>query len=89
MNDIEWKFDPADIDKPSKPSVFRGQPSMFDIEKIGGVPELTEEMKYGIILAAWICRSYGEGERWAECIECYGEQVRALYWLKKGEKECG
>jgi hypothetical protein len=59
---------------------------MYDIDLIGGVPELNEDMKRGIAIAAWICRSYGEGQLWAETIESYGEQVRAMYWMKKENK---
>ena len=35
----------------------------------------------GIKIAAYICRMYGDGGRWAEAIESYGEQQRARYWM--------
>ena len=43
---------------------------------------LSDEMMNGIKLAAFICRMYGEGERWAEVILSHGEQVRGLWWME-------
>jgi hypothetical protein len=47
---------------------------------------VSEEMKKGLELAAYICRMYGEGEVWAETILSYGEQVRGRWWMEKEQK---
>jgi hypothetical protein len=65
---------------------YKEQPNMMQIAEIGGLPELTNEQKEGIAIAAWICRSYGAGDIWAEVIECHGEQQRARYWMKISER---
>ena len=48
---------------------------------------LSDEMKKGLELAAYICRMYGDGERWAEGILSHGEQVRARWWMEHEAKE--
>lgn len=66
--------------------LHKEQPSLYDINKIGGIPELTKEQKEGIEIAAYICRMYSAGEIFAEAIESHGEQIRALYWMKVENK---
>lgn len=61
------------------------QPSMRDLDDIGGLPSLTKEQLEGIKIAANICRSYDDGNRWAETIECHGEQQRIRYHMKRNE----
>ena len=61
-------------------------PSTCDWNLIGGRPELTKEQKEGLAIAAYICRMYNEGKIWAEIIETYGEQMRAIYWMRKEPK---
>lgn len=48
---------------------------------------LPDEVKIGLELAAYICRMYGDGERWAEIILSHGEQVRARWWMGHERKE--
>lgn len=59
------------------------QPSIKDIEEIGGLVDLTDEQCEGLKIAAFICRMYGQGDAFAEAIESHGEQQRARYWMKK------
>lgn len=73
--------------------LHKPQPSQYDIASVGGLPELTKEQKEGIAIAAYICRMYGDGERWTEVIELHGEQQRARFHMAKEaakyEKESG
>lgn len=62
--------------------IHLAQPSMFNIDQIGGLPPLTKGQMEGISIAAFICRMYGAGETWSEVIELHGEQQRARYWMK-------
>lgn len=60
---------------------------------LGGITEpwepMSEDMKKGLELAAYICRMYGQGEPFAEAILCHGEQVRGRWWMayEKQQKE--
>lgn len=45
---------------------------------------LTPDMIKGLELAAYICRMYADGNRWAEAILSKGDQDRALFWMGKG-----
>jgi hypothetical protein len=49
---------------------------------------MSEEMKKGLELAAYICRMHGNGDSFAEAILSHSEQVRARWWMEK-EKQFG
>lgn len=44
---------------------------------------ISDEMKKGLELAAYICNMYGEGAPFAEAILCKGEQIRGMWWMEK------
>lgn len=48
---------------------------------------LSDDMKKGLELAAFICRMYGDGKVWAETILHYGEQQRARWWIVKQQRD--
>jgi hypothetical protein len=66
---------------------FKEHPSMFSIKEVGGLEPLTPAQLEGIAIAAYICRMYGTGGRFAEAIESHGEQQRARYWMKREKME--
>lgn len=43
---------------------------------------ISDEMRKGIELAAYICRMYTAGDVWAEAIESHGEQVRGRWFME-------
>ena len=47
---------------------------------------ISNEMRKGLELAAYICRMYGEGEPFAEAILHRGEQIRGM-WHMMNEAE--
>ena len=44
---------------------------------------ISNEMKKGLELAAYICNMYGDGEPFAEAILTKGEQIRGMWWMEK------
>jgi hypothetical protein len=65
------------VDHKAQPSYGYGQDDITEPWE-----PLSEEMKSGLELAAYICRMYGEGEVWADTILCHGEQVRGRWWME-------
>jgi len=51
--------------------------------KHGDLKPLNKDELNGIKIAAFICRMYCDGEKWASVIELYGEQQRARYYMAK------
>lgn len=47
---------------------------------------ISDEMRKGLELAAYICRMYTNGDVWAEAIESHGEQVRGRWWMEKEKR---
>ncbi len=69
------------------PAQHKEQPSYGMGGIISPWEPMSDEMKKGLELAAYICRMYGEGERWAEVILLPGEQVRGRWWMAYDAKE--
>ena len=48
---------------------------------------MSDEMKAGLELAAYICRMYSQGEAWSDSIMCHGEQVRGRWWMEHERRQ--
>ena len=62
--------------------VHKAQPAYGQYGITSPWDPLSDDMMKGVQLAAYICRMYGEGERWAEVILSHGEQVRGRWWME-------
>ena len=55
------------------------KPSYAEMPELWDPP--SAEMQKGLELAAYICRMYRDGDRWAEAILSRAEQVRARFHM--------